>query len=274
MTAFEAFGDMELVGWSDTARASGYIDLFAAASDQAIPRLISAVAPVPGMRVLDLCCGQGNASEALAVAGCEVVGADFSPAMLSFAEQRVPQATFVEADARDLPFPDGHFDAVVSNLGICHVPDQPKALAEVHRVLRARGRFGMTVWCGPEASSAFELLYGAVKAHGSADVTVPDGPDFHLFARRADAERLLTAAGFGDVALDVVDCRWDLDAPAKLAEIFEKGTVRAAALLRGQPAINLAAIRKAMETAVRANHGTNDRWQVPVPAALVSARRT
>lgn len=274
MTSFEAFGDMELAGWSDTARATGYVDCFAAASDQAIPRLISAVAPTPGMRVLDLCCGQGNVSEALAAAGCEVVGADFSPAMLSFAKQRAPEVTFVEADAQELPFPDSHFDAVVSNLGICHVPDQPKALAEVARVLRTHGRFAMSVWCGPESSSAFELLYGAVKAHGSADVTVPDGPDFHLFARRADAERLLTPAGFVDVALDIVDCRWNLDGPARLAEIFEKGTVRAAALLRSQPAKNLAAIREAMTAAVRANHGTKEGWQVPIPATLVSARRT
>src|SRR5690242_19518520 len=166
---FMAFGDMERSGWSDPARASGYVQLFAAAPDQAIESLIDAVSAKPDFKVLDLCCGPGNVSEALVRRGCKVVGVDFSPAMLAVARERVPGATFIEADAQDLPFDPATFDAVVSNLGICHVPDQPRALAEVRRVLFARGRFAMTVWCGPDVSPCFELIYGAVKTHGSPD---------------------------------------------------------------------------------------------------------
>jgi SAM-dependent methyltransferase len=271
MGNYDAFGDMELAGWSDAARASAYVDLFASASDQAIPDLLAAVGAAPGLRVLDLCCGQGNVSEALVAAGCAVVGADFSPAMIALAESRVPGATFVEADAQDLPFDAGAFDAVVSNLGVCHVADQPHALAEVRRVLRDRGRFGMTVWCGPDVSPAFATFYGAVRRHGHPDVTLPDGPDFHQFARRDDAAALLTAAGFADVELATVDCYWDLPAPDALAGIFENGTVRAAMLLSGQPAENLSAIRRDMEAAVRERFAVDGHWHVPVPAALVRA---
>jgi ubiquinone/menaquinone biosynthesis C-methylase UbiE len=47
----------------------------------------------------------------------------------------------VDAGAGDLPYPDGSFDAVVSTLVLCTVPDQPAALSEVERVLRPGGRF-------------------------------------------------------------------------------------------------------------------------------------
>jgi ubiquinone/menaquinone biosynthesis C-methylase UbiE len=51
----------------------------------------------------------------------------------------------VQADVQDLPFPDQSFDAVIANFMLYHVPDRPRALAEIHRVLSARGRlFAMT----------------------------------------------------------------------------------------------------------------------------------
>ena len=52
-------------------------------------------------------------TEALLSEGMDVVGADFSPAMLTHARRRLPNAEFVEADAQDLPFEDGEFDAVI-----------------------------------------------------------------------------------------------------------------------------------------------------------------
>jgi SAM-dependent methyltransferase len=268
---FAAFADMERSGWSDAARASGYVDLFAAASDQTIQRLLDAVGAKPGLRALDLCCGQGNVSAALIGRGCDVVGVDFSPAMLAFARLRAPSATFVEADAQRLPFADAEFDIVVSNLGLCHVPDPPRALAQARRMLGRGGRFAMTVWCGPDISPCYEVLYGAVKAHGSADVSVPQGPDFHQFARRDVADRLLAAAGFSDVELTIVDCAWHLDSPAALSDIFEKGTVRAAKLLASQPPANLAAIKAALAQTVRERFACGDHWRVPVPATLLRA---
>jgi SAM-dependent methyltransferase len=183
----------------------------------------------------------------------------------------LPDVTFIEADAQDLPFDDAEFDAVVSNLGICHVPDQPRALAEVRRVLSPGGRFAMTVWCGPDVSPCFDVVYGAVKAHGDPAICAPVGPDFHQFAKRDVAERLLSEAGFTDVDLTVIDCAWELNSPTDLCEIYEKGTVRAAMLLARQPPQNLAAIRSAMADAVRQRFVCGFRWRVPVPAALLRA---
>ena len=136
MGDFSAFANLERSGWLDTKRAFGYVELFASASDQAINSLLDAADASQDLKALDLCCGQGNVSEALLKRGCKVFGIDFSPAMLAFARRRAPGATFIEADAQSLPFEASEFDFVVSNLGVCHVPDQPRALAEVRRVLR------------------------------------------------------------------------------------------------------------------------------------------
>jgi SAM-dependent methyltransferase len=267
----KAFGDLERAGWSDPERASGYVELFASASDQAIPSLLDAVNATPKLRVLDLCCGQGNVSEALANRSCHVIGVDFSPAMLALADARVPDAVFIRADAQELPFGNQEFDIVVSNLGVCHVPDQPRALSEARRVLRRGGRFAMTVWCGPDVSPCYEIVYGAIKTHGSPQVSAPPGPDFHQFARKEVAEDLLREAGFHEVDLTFVDCAWDLDSPGALSAIYEKGTVRAAMVLARQPPQNLTAIRLAMAEAVQKRFAYGARWRVPVPAALVRA---
>jgi SAM-dependent methyltransferase len=271
MSDFTLFAEMERSGWSDTARAKAYVGFFASASEQAVGHLLDAAAAESGLKALDLCCGQGNVSESLIGRGCQVVGADFSSVMLSFARERVPNATFTQADAQHLPFGDGEFDVVVSNLGVCHVPDQSRALSEVRRVLRPEGRFAMTVWCGPDLSPSFEIVYGAVEAHGSSDISVPSGPDFHQFANRQIAEKLLSEAGFANVDFKIVNCAWDLDTPNGLCEIYEKGTVRAAMLLGNQPASNLAAIRLAIAQSVRERFADGNRWRVPVPAALLGA---
>ena len=160
---------------------------------------------------------------------------------------------------------------VVSNLGVCHVPDQPDALSEVRRVLRREGRFAMTVWCGPDVSPYFEVVYGAVRTYGSPDVSAPSGPDFHQFANRQIGERLLSEAGFAKVDFTIVDCAWDLNTPDGLCEIYEKGTVRAAMLLGNQPASNLAAIRSAIAKSVQERFANGNRWRVPVPATLLAA---
>ncbi len=268
---FSAFAEMERSSWSDATRASGYIELFASAPDQAIESLLDAAGANRDLKTLDLCCGQGNVSEALLNRGCKVVGIDFSPAMLAFARERAPRATFIEANAQDLPFDGAEFDIVVSNLGVCHIPDQPRALAEAHRVLCPNGKFAMTVWCGPEASPCFAAVYEAIKVHGHPDVTAPPGPDFHQFARRDMAVKLLADAGFSNIDVTTVDCAWDLIAPEDLFEIYAKGTVRAAMLLSKQPPESLAAIRSALTATVRKQFSRGDCWRVPVPAALVRA---
>jgi ubiquinone/menaquinone biosynthesis C-methylase UbiE len=273
MSGFEAFGRMESEKWSDSSRARHYVNLFASAADQAVQPLVDVVHAKSGRRALDVCCGHGNVAEVLRARGCDVLGLDFSQAMLDIARSRVNAVKFVDGDAQNLPFPDNDFDIVVSNFGICHVPDQPQAIAEAHRVMRPGGSFAMTVWCGPDVSPCMEVLYNAVKAHGSPDVSLPAGPDFHQFAKPDSATQLLSGAGFSEVSVRFVESSLEFNKPELLCEIFEKATARAATLLAAQPPGCLSAIRSDMALAVRERFGRDGHYKAPMPAALVSARK-
>lgn len=272
MNDYQEFEQAERAGWGNPDRAAGYVALFAQAADQAIGPLLGAAGAAEGHRVLDLCCGQGNVTQALVEHGCESVGVDFSHPMIAAARERVPAATFVEGDAQDLQFDDGEFNAVVSGFGICHVPGQPRALAEARRVLKTGGRFAMSVWCGPDVSPSFQAFYEAVKAHGHPDVSAPPGPDLHQFANTATARQLFTDAGFTDITHEQADCAWEITRPDGLFRLFAEGTVRAAMLLSSQPPDNLAAIKSAITDTVLERFTDGDGWRCPAPAAVISGR--
>jgi ubiquinone/menaquinone biosynthesis C-methylase UbiE len=95
-------------------------------------------------RVLGVGCGTGAVTRALArLPGIgAVVGLDPSPTFLAKARAlagALPQVTFVESEARALPFADATFDAVIFHTMLCHLPAPERALAEAFRVLRAGG---------------------------------------------------------------------------------------------------------------------------------------
>jgi SAM-dependent methyltransferase len=98
-------------------------------------------------RVLDVATGSGNAALAAARRGCDVVGLDYVPALLDRARWRAEaegvEATWVECDAEDLPYPDGAFDVVSSVFGAMFAPDQERTAGELARVCRSGGRIGL-----------------------------------------------------------------------------------------------------------------------------------
>ncbi|MDQ3864961.1 MAG: class I SAM-dependent methyltransferase [Actinomycetota bacterium] len=75
--------------------------------------------------------------------GVRLTGVDISPAMLKIARRRAGElgveVDLREADAQALPFPDASFDTVACTLGLCNIPDDRKAVAEMKRVLRPGG---------------------------------------------------------------------------------------------------------------------------------------
>jgi demethylmenaquinone methyltransferase/2-methoxy-6-polyprenyl-1,4-benzoquinol methylase len=96
-------------------------------------------------RVLDVATGTGDLALALRGTGADVVGLDFSAAMLDEAIRKEAAAdrdrriAWVEGDAMALPFPDASFDAVTVAFGLRNMPSYPAALREMGRVLRPAG---------------------------------------------------------------------------------------------------------------------------------------
>jgi ubiquinone/menaquinone biosynthesis C-methylase UbiE len=109
----------------------------------------------PGMDVLDVACGTGNATIPAAKAGARVTGLDFAAALLEIARERSADAMveidWVEGDAQELPFSDGSFDRVISTFGHMFAPDHERTAAEMKRVLRPGGAIGVACWT-PEGS--------------------------------------------------------------------------------------------------------------------------
>src|SRR5205823_3650210 len=90
-------------------------------------------------RVLDLGCGTGRLSRRLDARGFDVVALDSSPAMLEAA--RTDSISAVLADAFDLPFADGTFDAVAALRVVFHYQDLAGLIGAATRTLRPGGRF-------------------------------------------------------------------------------------------------------------------------------------
>jgi demethylmenaquinone methyltransferase / 2-methoxy-6-polyprenyl-1,4-benzoquinol methylase len=119
----------------------------------------------PGKRALDVATGTGDLAVALAARGAEVVGADFSDGMLERARAKAPGIRFEHADALDLPYEDGSFDAATVGFGARNFGDLERGLAEMVRVVRPGGRvviLEITTPTRPPLSTFFSLWFDRV----------------------------------------------------------------------------------------------------------------
>jgi len=101
-------------------------------------------------RVLDIACGNGNASLSAARRGCHVTGIDIAQELLELARERSRtehvDPVFLVADAENLPFDPASFDVILSTFGVMFAPDRRKALSELLRVLKPGGKIGLATW--------------------------------------------------------------------------------------------------------------------------------
>jgi ubiquinone/menaquinone biosynthesis C-methylase UbiE len=222
--------------------------------------------------VLDVATGPAHAAAAAAARGAEVVGLDFSAAMLAMARRLHPALDLREGDAEWLPFADRSFDSVVMNFGLLHVPQPERAVAEALRVLRPQGRFAFTVWAPPEQAVGLGIVLNALQHSGDLSIPLPPGPPFFRFSDKAECERVLAAAGFQDVLITLVPQVWRLRSPEALFDAMLNSTVRTAALLKAQSAQALDAIRREVRDAAT-RYIAVDCVELPMPAVLASASR-
>jgi demethylmenaquinone methyltransferase/2-methoxy-6-polyprenyl-1,4-benzoquinol methylase len=166
------------------------------------------------LRWLDLCCGTGDIgflAERTAARGSQIVGADFTLAMLAVAQRRArgeaKTVAFVEADALRLPFRDGAFEVITVGYGLRNLADPAAGLVEMRRVLAPGGRAVILDFGKPENPVA-ALLYRAflhtmmpavgLLFHGDADTYLYIPASLERYPAQRGVAELMRGAGFAN----------------------------------------------------------------------------
>lgn len=171
--------------------------------------LLSVAAPQPGDDVLDVGCGTGETTLALAGAVGDdgaATGVDISDALLARARERADEllcdVDFLNADAATFDAEPG-FDLIISRFGVMFFDDPVAAFANLHRLAAPGGRLVFACWQPPTenlwATLPMQALAALLPEQPSAD---PHAPGPFAFADPARVEAILTAAGWQDVAFD------------------------------------------------------------------------
>jgi len=176
------------------------------------PALMAFAAAKPGEHVVDIGCGSGTTSMALADAvGAtgQVTGVDISRPMLNLARKRACAAgkavAFVEADASAFPFAT-EIDLVFSRFGVMFFDQPARAFENIHRALKPSGRLAFVCWRPPQENAWVSAPMAAARPFlpqtAPADPLAP-GP--FAFADPDRVKLILTEAGFRNVRVDPLD---------------------------------------------------------------------
>jgi len=169
-------------------------------SEEVMGRFRAALGSWPKGRVLDLACGPGILSVALAPQAESMVGVDITPEMIRLARERCGKAglgntRFLEAPAETLPFAPATFDAVVTRLSIHHFSAPHAVLREVRRVLKPDGNLILADAVSSVDPSEAELHNALERLRDPSHVRMLSEPDLL---------RVVGEVGFAIVSAD----RW------------------------------------------------------------------
>src|SRR5438128_1570690 len=266
------FTRFEHDGWERVAHK--YDSVWASLTRQFIPHLVGEADVMAGMSILDVACGPGYLCDYVQKLGAIPTGLDFSEKMVAIAKQMFPGISFVRADAQDLPFGDASFDRVLINFGLLHVARPEEGCAEAERVLKSGGKFGFTVWAGPEQNPGAKIVNDAIEAHADVNVDLPEGPPHYLYGDREECRKILERAGFDGASLifQTRSVAWTLPSASFLFEAERDAGVRTAGLLARQSPERLTGIQQAIEDGVK-RYARDDRYIVPFAAHVVVATK-
>lgn len=207
--------------------------------------VVEALAPREGEHVLDVGCGNGAVSLAVARqigADGSVLGLDLSGPMLATARQRAADAglthtRFEQADAQVHPLAEAFFDGVTSRFGVMFFNDPVAAFANLARATRPGGRLAFACWQDLPANEWLMVPAGAALQHVPfPDLGQPGAPGPFSFADPARVHEVLEAAGWAGVEL--ADAREPMRMGSSVDDVvtFLRGTDMAATLIADAPA--------------------------------------
>ena len=166
----------------------------------------------PGDRILEIGCGTGATTRALAARASDgsVLGLDLSGPMLNVARnaagrEGVRNVEFIQGDAQVYPFEPSSFDVAVSRMGCMFFGDPATAFANVGRALRPGGRLALTVWQEVAANEWVTAIDDALgEAPSEDDAEEPTGyvPGPFSLADPDLCTSLLQGAGFVDIGVE------------------------------------------------------------------------
>lgn len=164
----------------------------------------------PGERVIDIGCGLGGTTRALAEAvglGGHVLGVDISEELVASARShRVPNATFVVGNAATHPFEPASYDLVFSRFGVMFFGDPVAAFRNFQQALKPTGRLVFVCW-----RTTQENPWGLVPVRAAAPFLPPlpkpgpEDPGQYSFGDRNRVERILKESGFGAISIEPLD---------------------------------------------------------------------
>lgn len=236
-----------------------------------LARRIAALNPA---RLLETAAGTGILTRMLydrLPRSATIVATDLNAPMLEIARSKFAAGEAIElraADATDLPFEDGAFDAIACQFGVMFFPDKDKACREAIRVLRPGGTYIFNVW------DSFDFNPFARVAHETvADFFEREPPRFYFtpfgYWRIDPIKSSLIAAGFSDISIDVLKIDKAIPSARRFAEglifgnpVLEEIQARAAA----GPETIVDALAKALQRAFG-----DDPGRMPLQAILFRA---
>ena len=171
--------------------------------------LLERAGPGTGQIVLDVGCGAGVTTLALAATAERVVGVDLSEPLVGLARHRaqtanIDNAEFVIADAQTHDFAPGMFDLLMSQFGLMFFDDPVRAFNNMRRALRTGGRVAFVSWQGLRANDWLMVIGDAVSRY----IELPEfggltrGPGMFALCEPDEVTALLGSAGFDDVRCD------------------------------------------------------------------------